>query len=87
LVVNQLLVDILSTNKCLSAANIDDILNECFCYSEYSNFYSHDGEMTELLLVQEPVLFGISKCKSLVESPPTPLGAGIQICPYLRLNR
>jgi hypothetical protein len=47
----------------LSHINIEDILKEYFSFSEGSNFDS-DQETTELLLVLEPILIGMSKFKS-----------------------
>jgi hypothetical protein len=54
-IVSRLLVDMASTSTCLSNANTEGILNECFSYSEDSN----SNLKTELLLVLEQVLLGI----------------------------
>jgi hypothetical protein len=62
-IVNQLLVHRASITIHLSNTNIDDNLKEYFSYSAGSNFDS-DRETAELLLVLEPVLFGMSKFKS-----------------------
>jgi hypothetical protein len=51
--------------------NIAGIPNECCSYSQGSNFDSDDYEITGLLLVLEPALFGMSEFKSPVETSST----------------
>jgi hypothetical protein len=53
-----------------------------FSYSLDSNFV-YDNEIEELLLVLEPVLFGISQFKSTVVTPPA-LGKGWNLSPPCR---
>jgi hypothetical protein len=63
LIVNRLLVNMVLTGQ-RSNANIEGILNGCFSCSEAYNFDSDVEKITELLLVLEPVLCGMSAFKS-----------------------
>jgi hypothetical protein len=69
--VNQLLVDMVLTSKCVLNENTDGILNKCFSYSEDNNSDSTDNKITELFLVLQPVLFYMPKFTSPVAPSPT----------------